>query len=247
MFPLRLYGIAVAVIAIGLLVPMAVSGVEPGGSGGGIGMDKIAGGSKTLVVIGASYAGGWNPERPIAGYRIVNKGVNGQQSFEMLARFEADVLGLKPDGVIIWGFINDVFRSDRAQIDHTLKRTRESILAMVQLAKKSGIMPVLATEVTIRRKDGWSEAFESMIGRVLGKSSYQDYINSQVVETNRWMSDTATREGILLLDLGAVLADREGVRRKEFAQPDGSHISKQGYEALTQYAEDQLKAYGGSR
>ena len=101
--------------------------------------------------------------------------------------------------------------------------------------------------MTIRGKDGWSEALEVLIGKLLGKSSYQDYINSHVVETNRWMKDTATREGILLLDLEAVLADREGVRRKEFALPDGSHISKVGYEALTQYTEDRLKAYGGSR
>lgn len=247
MVPLRLHGLAVAVSVMGVLVPMVVSGVELGGSGSRTEMDKIGGGSKTLVVLGASYAGGWDPERPIAGYRIVNKGVNGQQSFEMLARFEADVLGVKPNAVIIWGFINDVFRSDRAQIDQTLRRTRESLLAMVELARKSGIMPILATEVTIRSKDGWSETFESMIGRILGKSSYQDYINSHVVETNRWISDTATREGILLLELGAVLADPQGVRRKEFAQPDGSHISKRGYEALTQYTEDRLRALGGSR
>ena len=246
MVPLQRHIMAVAVIAMGLLVPMAVSGVEPGGSGGGIGMDKIAVSSKTLVVLGASYAGGWDPKRPVAGYRMVNKGVSGQQSFEMLARFEGDVSGLKPDAVIIWGFINDVFRSDRAQIDQTLRRTRESMLAMVELAKKSGISPILATEVTIRTKDGWLEALESMIGRILGKSSYQDYINSHVSETNRWIRDTATRQGILLLDLGAVLADSQGTRRKEFAQPDGSHISERGYEAVTLYTEDRLRTWGGS-
>ncbi|MDP1946758.1 MAG: GDSL-type esterase/lipase family protein [Nitrospirota bacterium] len=209
-------------------------------------MDKIEVDSKTLVVLGASYAGGWDPRRPVAGYKMVNKGVGGQQSFEMLARFEGDVLGLKPDAVIIWGFINDVFRSDRAQIDLTLRRTRESILAMLELAKKSGIEPILATEMTIRSKDGWVEAFESMIGKILGKASYQDYINSHVVETNRWVRDTATRQGILLLDLGTVLADSQGVRRKEFAQPDGSHISERGYEAITQYTEGRLRMWRGS-
>lgn len=209
-------------------------------------MDKIEVGSKTLVVLGASYAGGWDPKRPIAGYRIVNKGVSGQQSFEMLARFEVDVVSLNPDAVIIWGFINDVFRSDRAQIDLTLRRTRESILAMVELAKKSGVTPILATEVTIRSKDGWQEAFESMIGRILGKSSYQDYINSHVVETNRWVRDTATRDGVQLLDFETVLADQRGVRRKEFAQPDGSHISPKGYEVLIQYTEGRMKASLGN-
>jgi lysophospholipase L1-like esterase len=237
---------AVAAMAMYVLVPIAASGVELGGLGSTTGMNKIGGGSKILVVLGASYAGSWEPEGPVAGYRTVNKGVSGQQSFEMLARFETDVLAIKPDAVIIWGFINDVFRSDRAQMEQTLIRTRESFLAMVELARKAGIMPVLATEVTIRSKDGLSEAFESMIGRILGRSSYQDYINRQVGETNRWLRDTAVRDGIMLLDLEAVLGDRQGVRRKEFAQPDGSHISKQGYEAITQYTEDRLRALGGS-
>lgn len=224
-------------------MPVAVSGVELGS----VGMDTIAVGSKTLVVLGASYAGGWDPTLPVAGYRMVNKGVSGQQSFEMLARFEGDVSGLKPDAVIIWGFINDVFRSDRSQIDQTLRRTRESMLAMVELAKKSGISPILATEVTIRTKDGWLEALESMIGRILGKSSYQDYINGHVIETNRWIKETAIRENIPLLDFEKVLADQSGLRRKEFALPDGSHISIRGYEALTQYAQNQLQAVPGIR
>lgn len=245
--PLRRYVLAVAVIAMSSFISVTVSGVELGSLGGSAGMDKIAVSSKTLVVLGASYAGGWDPKRPVAGYRMVNKGVSGQQSFEMLARFEGDVSGLKPDAVIVWGFINDVFRSDRAQIDQTLRRTRESILAMVELAKKSGISPILATEVTIRTKDGWLEAFQSMVGRILGKSSYQDYINGHVIETNRWIKETATREGILLLDFEKVLADQSGLRRKEFALPDGSHISVQGYESLTQYAQNQLQAVTGIR
>jgi lysophospholipase L1-like esterase len=235
--------LAVAVIAMSSFIPVPVSGVELGS----VGMDTIAVGSKTLVVLGASYAGGWDPKLPVAGYRMVNKGVSGQQSFEMLARFEGDVSGLKPDAVIIWGFINDVFRSDRAQIDQTLRRTRESMLAMVELAKKSGISPILATEVTIRTKDGWLEALESLIGRILGKSSYQDYINGHVRETNRWIKETAIREKILLLDFEKVLADQRGLRRKDFALPDGSHISIRGYEALTQYAQNQLQAVPGIR
>jgi hypothetical protein len=117
----------------------------------------------------------------------------------------------------------------------------------VVLARKTGIVPILATEVTIRGKDGWSEAVQSMIGKMLGKSSYQDYINMQVVETNRWIRDTASREGILLLDMEAVLADPHQVRRKEFAQPDGSHISKRGYEELTRYAEDRLQTLLSAR
>lgn len=238
---------AAIVIAMGLVCSPIVSGAEVGGTVTKRDHNMPEADSKTMVLIGASYAGGWDPGKPIAGYRLVNKGVNGQQSFEMLARFEADVLGLKPDAVIIWGFINDVFRSDRALIDQTLRRTRESILTMVELARKAGVIPVLATEVTIRRKYGLIESVETIVGKLLGKSSYQDYINGHVIETNRWISDIATREGVVLLDLEAVLSDSQHERRKEYSQPDGSHISVRGYEAVTQYAESRLMAVADSR
>lgn len=197
--------------------------------------------TKTLVIIGASYAGGWKPQKPVAGYQVVNKGVSGQQSFEMLNRFETDVVALKPDAVIIWGFINDVFRNDRDQIDQTLKRVRESLLEMVESARKAGIRPILATEVTIRGKAGFGETVGSFIGELLGKESYQDYINGQVIQTNRWMRDMAAREQIALFDYEAILSDGSGVRKKEFAKDDGSHITSAGYEAITEYTERQLK------
>ena len=206
------------------------------------GMEAIKGGTKTIVVIGASYAGGWDPGRPIAGYRLFNKGISGQQSFEMLARFETDVVALKPDAVIIWGFINDIFRSDPVHMDQTLARTRENILTMIALAKTSGVVPIVATEVTVRGQDSWSEVLSGLFGRIRGKINYQDYINRQVIEINRWLRETATHEGVLLLDLEPVFADRQGVRRKEFSQPDGSHISQSGYEALTSYVEERLKS-----
>ena len=231
----------VAVLVVMNMVFLAPSLVGAGTDAKGqLQMDKVEAGSKTVVLIGASYARGWPPDKPIAGYRMINKGVNGQQSFEMLARFESDVLALKPEGVIIWGFINDVFRSDQPQIEQTLRRTRESIVAMVELARKAGAVPVLATEVTIRGKEGWAESFQAFVGSALGKSSYQDYVNGHVKKTNRWLRELAVREGIGLLDLETVLVDQQGVRRRDFSQPDGSHISQQGYEALARYTETQL-------
>jgi len=243
----RLSRITTVLCAAGLFAPLLASGADPAASKGSAGMGSKDESAKSLVILGASYAGGWPSDRSIAGYRVINKGVGGQQSFEMLARFESDVLTLKPDAVIIWGFINDVFRSDSTAIDQTLKRTQESIVAMVAMAKKAGITPILATEVTIRGKEGWSESFQALIASILGKPSYQDYVNGHVKETNRWLRDLAASEGIALLDLETVLVDQQGVRRKDFSRPDGSHISLQGYEALMRYSEGRLRALLSSR
>ncbi|MEM4655321.1 MAG: GDSL-type esterase/lipase family protein [Thermosphaera sp.] len=196
---------------------------------------------KKIVVLGASYAGGWNPGRPVAGYQIINKGIAGQQSFEMLSRFEIDVVAAKPDAVLIWGFINDIFRGDQNKIEEVLARIKESFTAMVELARRAGIVPILATEVTVREKEGWKEGIAAFTGKMLGKESYQAYVNKHVRNVNQWIKEKAASEGILLMDIHAALSDSKGERVKEYSKPDGSHISEEGYRVLTQFLEERLK------
>ena len=188
-----------------------------------------------IVLLGASYAGGWQLPT-IAGRAVINKGVQGQESWEMLERFDRDVTALRPSAVILWGYINDVFRSPREQMDVALARARTSVEQMVAKAQAAGIEVVVATEVTIRPKDDWGETIASWIGWAMRKESYQDYINSRVIELNSWLRDLAKREHLLLLDLQPVVSDESGQRRKGFAKEDGSHITPAGYEAMTTYA-----------
>jgi uncharacterized SAM-binding protein YcdF (DUF218 family)/lysophospholipase L1-like esterase len=187
-----------------------------------------------VVILGASYAEGWKPSIP--GVQVVNKGVTGQQAFELRARFERDVVAEKPRAVIIWGFINDVFRADRSKVGESLQRARASIEAMVAAARANGIEPILATEVTMGPRLEWSEWFAGWVGWTLGKTSYQEYVNQHVLATNRWMREYAAREHLLLLDLQPVVSDAKNVRKQAYSKVDGSHITPAGYEALSGYA-----------
>jgi uncharacterized SAM-binding protein YcdF (DUF218 family)/lysophospholipase L1-like esterase len=186
-----------------------------------------------LVIFGASYAGGWTPRSP-AGLPVTNLGVAGQESFQMLERFERDVVPTGARAVVIWGFINDIIRGK--DMDQTLARIRSSYVEMVALARSHRIEPILATEVTIRPSDSWSETVAALVGWVLGKESYQDRINRHVMATNAWLKDLAKQENLLLLDLHGAVADANGRRRAEFIDKDGSHITPAGYAALTAYA-----------
>ena len=191
---------------------------------------------KTMIVIlGASYAQGWTPgcDGPLA---FVNRGAPGEQSFEMLARFESDVLAEKPAAVILWGYINDIFRTDEAGRPAAKARAREGFQEMIRLARAAGVKPILATEVTIRQKAGIKESVAGMIGSVLGKTSYQDRINGHVTELNDWLRALAETENLLLLDFEKTLSGPDGRRKKGYANEDGSHITAEGYEALTRYA-----------
>jgi len=161
----------------------------------------------------------------------------------MLSRFQKDVLPLKPTAVIIWGFINDIHRSKRENIDATIARAKKSFMEMVKLAKDNGIVPILATEVTIRAKDSWSENLAGWIGSLLGKKSYQDYVNQHVMDVNQWLRDYADQQDLLLLDLQPVVSEENGRRKKEYAVKDGSHISENRYEKLTDFAWGVLSKY----
>jgi uncharacterized SAM-binding protein YcdF (DUF218 family) len=188
-----------------------------------------------IVLLGASYVAGWTPDA-LAGRAVVNRGVGGEETTDMLARFDADVLGAAPRAVVLWGFINDIFRA-QGDMEPVLAGIRERYLRMIAMARAAGIEPILATEATIRpRSESFRDVLGEWVGWIRGKASYQDQINRHVIAVNQWVRETAAREGLLLLDFEAVLAEPGGRRHQPFAQPDGSHITSAGYDALTAYA-----------
>ncbi len=205
-----------------------------------------AGGARShagaIVLLGASYAAGWRlPE--IVGRAVVNKGTPGQESWELLQRFERDVIAPQPQAVILWGYINDIFRSPREEVDRAMRRAQETFETMVTRARAADIEVIVATEVTIRPPSGWSETFSSWIGWAMGKESYQAYINARVMSLNDWLRGFAERDHLLLLDLQSILADASGQRASAFASEDGSHITPAGYARLTEYAVPVLEAH----
>ena len=232
-----------AVVACAALVLAVLPDTSAGQAGRQSGM-TLRYPSGPVVVLGASYAGGWKPAA--GGLRLVNKGISGNESWEMLARFEQDVLAEQPRAVVVWGFINDIFRSPPDRVDAAVTRARESLTTIVAKARAAGIEPILATEVTIRGKDTWGDWAASWVGWALGKQSYQATINRHVLATNDWMREFARREGLLLLDLQLLLSDEAGLRRREYATADGSHISPAGYQAISDHALPRLGAHLGA-
>jgi len=192
-----------------------------------------------LVIIGASYAGAWQIDE-LLGCAVINKGIDGNQSFEMRQRFDRDVIASQPDYVLIWGFINDIFRADPDKMEAALQTIRESFEAMVETAKSHDIEPILATEVTIAERAGWDHRLMGLVGRIMGKTSYQDFINGHVMATNAWLREYASNQGLQLLDLERLLAGKDGSRQAAFAQDDGSHLSAAAYQAITRYARKEL-------
>lgn len=195
---------------------------------------------KKLIIIGASYAADWGSPK-LAGFVVTNKGVGGQESSAVLARFERDVIVTPPDTVLIWGHINDIFRAPRDQIDQAKQRARDNYRAMHERAKAAGISVILATEVTMTVGDSWVDEIRGFIGNLRGRENYRVMINNHVKDVNAWLREYAARNRLVLLDFERAVDSGNGSRRENFSTDDGSHISPEGYQALTEYARQQLE------
>lgn len=204
--------------------------------------DRVFSSTGPVVVLGASYAKDW-PLNVIGGVAVVNKGIAGQQTFELLERFEPDVVAAGPRAVLIWGTFNDIVRAPAGQMAATVEKIRASYTEMVRRAREHGIVPILATEVTARPQSGVMNTVAGWVGALRGKDAYQDVINRDIMAVNAWLKEFAAREDLLLLDFQSVLAEPGGRRQRIYAQPDGSHITRAGYDALTSYAGPVLEAF----
>ncbi|WP_081434292.1 GDSL-type esterase/lipase family protein [Thioalkalivibrio sulfidiphilus] len=218
----RLLAVVILIAGILMILP---------GQVGGAALDTNFRG---VVIIGASYAAGWEIAA-IEGISVVNKGVGGQESHELLGRFSNDVIALNPQYVIVWGFINDIFRSDPEQVDSRLARTRADIAQMVDMARGEGIQPVLATEILMARPQGLVNALRAWVGALRGKQAYGERVNQHVMQTNAWLRAYAEENKLPLLDFESALSGGDGWRKQHFATEDGSHISPAGYQALNDY------------
>jgi len=77
------------------------------------------------------------------GWIVVNKGIGGDYTTNMLARFTPDVIDLTPNYVVIEGGINDfIFPAPTGTPPET---TRANITAMCDAAVSAGITPIVCT------------------------------------------------------------------------------------------------------
>jgi lysophospholipase L1-like esterase len=193
-------------------------------------------GSRSLVILGASYAAGWGAP-PLPGFKpVINRGISGEETGDMLRRFDRDVVGPKSGAVLIWGHVNNITRSAPERLEATKVAAREHYRQMIHKARTAGVEVILATEVPWTEPTGMLNDLRAFIGQLRGKQSYAQRVSAHVRELNAFVRELATREKLLLLDFERVFANEEGTRRTQFSTEDGSHISQAGYAALTDYS-----------
>jgi len=139
-------------------------------------------------------------------WRVLNRGVDGERSDEIRARFDRDVLHMAPDIVVIVAGVNDIYQGRPAE---SVQRQFE---AMYQAARRAG-MSVVA-------------------GSILPYNTATGDQNSRMQAVNDWIRDfSASHDDIAFCDTRAAVAAPDCPDRL-VSSPDGLHPSPDGYRLM---------------
>ena len=176
-------------------------------------------GQKRTVFMGDSITEFWSVSSPdfFAGKPYVNRGISGQTTPQMLIRFRADVIALKPAVVVLLAGINDIAGNTGPS---TLEMITDNIFSMAELAKANHIKVILCS-ILPAYDFPWAS----------GKQPAE-----KVVSLNKMIHKYADANGILYLDYySAMVNEQKGL--KAAYSDDGVHPNKTGYEAMNPLVE----------
>ncbi len=177
-------------------------------------IEKPAPGEKRVVFMGNSITDGWSNARPdfFAGKPYINRGIAGQTTPQMLVRFRADVLNLKPAVVVILAGTNDIAENMGPS---KLEWIENNILSMVQLAQLKGIKVVLCS-VLPAFDYPWKPGLQPA---------------EKIVALNKLLKADAEKFGLIWVDYFSPMADERNGLKAEYSG-DGVHPNEAGYSVM---------------
>jgi membrane dipeptidase len=142
------------------------------------------------------------------GWSVLNRGINGERSDQIAARFDRDVLANAPAAVIIIAGVNDVYQG------RPVAEVTANLRAMYDRAAAAGI-PVIA-------------------GSIVPYNTATADANRKMHEINAWIAAQAARDpNVFAVDTRTAAAARDDGDRLA-ASPDGLHPDVEGYRAMAE-------------
>ncbi len=168
---------------------------------------------RRVVLFGDSITELWKDRMPKRfGTTVLDRGVSGQTTAQMLVRFRQDVLDLHPDTVQIMAGTNDLAGNTGPT---KLAWIEQNIRSMVELAQAHGIRVLLASVPPARAFD-WRPGIDP---------------RPAIAKLNHWLRDYATAHCLGYVDYHPVLAAADGGMRAAYTS-DGVHPNQAGYEVM---------------
>jgi lysophospholipase L1-like esterase len=166
-----------------------------------------------VVFMGDSITDNWIGADPALFTRgLVDRGISGQTTPQMVVRFRSDVIALKPRAVHIMAGTNDIAGNTGAA---TIETVRGNIMTMAELARANGIRVILASTPPAAAFP-WRPAMKPA---------------AQIVALNDWLRRYAARNAFTYVDYYTALAGQDGGMKQGYAS-DGVHPTPQGYAVM---------------
>ncbi len=179
-----------------------------------------------VVFMGDSITDQWDDSDPafFTDNGFACRGIGGQVTGQMLCRFRADVIDLRPKAVVILGGTNDIARNDGyAPAD----RIAGHIVSMAELARANGIEPVLCSILPVKGYPWRPEIADAP---------------QQIAAVNARLRAYAEAHGIEWVDYYTPLAAPDGAMRPEYTT-DGVHLTPAGYALMERIVAPVLAKY----
>ena len=167
------------------------------------------------VLMGNSITELWYDLRPMffKQQQLVGRGISGQVSSQMLARFRQDVINLHPMVVVINCGTNDIAENNGPYNEDI---TMDNIMSMSELAMCNGIDVVL-TSVLPSDSFGWNPTVKDAVAKI--KS-----LNQRIIQY-------ATERGLHYVDYYSHMVTDSGAINPAYSE-DGVHPNVAGYNVM---------------
>ena len=190
----------------------------------GLGDSTTAGTPAFQSPLEAPPEGEGNPESQYAywmmrshpDWSVLNRGINGQTVAEVRARFDRDVLRVKPEYVIVLAGVNDIYGGASAE------SVERELAAMYADALDAGIVPVAASVLPYDRATPRATA--------------------AIFTLNIWIESLAKVLHIPFCDTHAAVADPAKPDRLR-SSPDGLHPDVDGYRRMGEALATTIEAH----
>ena len=168
-----------------------------------------------IVFLGDSITEFWSNEHKLFSNNknFINRGISGQTTPQMLIRFRADVIDLKPSIVVILAGGNDIAGNTGFA---TTKMICDNIISMIELAQVNHIKVILCS-VLPANFFYWNP---------------KEKPAERIIELNKALEHYATTKQITFVDYYSAMVDDEKGLKSELSK-DRVHPNTRGYEIMS--------------
>lgn len=180
-------------------------------------------GEDRVVFMGNSITEGWKDINPdfFKDRSYIDRGISGQTTPQMLVRFRADVVNLKPKVVVILAGTNDIAGNTGPS---TLEMIEDNLASMSEIAGANNIKVVLCSVLPVYDYP-WSPGLKPA---------------QKIVDLNKWIKEYAAKNNLAYADFFTPMADERNGLKKEYSE-DGVHPNLEGYKIMDPIVEKAIQ------